>query len=239
MKRITATLAAVFGLLLLSPATGHADVVKTVSNGTKIVFVNPNPSGPYCTLGVVGTDTYGNHVALTAAHCVGSAASWKDREWTDAESAQGPVYDANDVGFGPIGYIRFQSGEQAYHDVMVIKLVDGVTMSSQGPVLRIDSTYPGIPPAGMNSLVAKYGARTGYTWGNIGFVDNGLIASFAAQSGGDSGGPVVVKDTTQWVGLTERVSFTWPPYISTSATNILNWLDGHAVTGKGFVPVNN
>ncbi len=76
---------------------------------------------------------------------------------------------------------------------------------------------------------------------------NGLFRAAPGHQGGDSGGPVVMRGTGQWVGIItaefgEGLLGIQRPFIFTSAKNILNDLDapGNGRTfGVGFTPINN
>ncbi|WP_158891418.1 hypothetical protein [Amycolatopsis anabasis] len=211
--------------LVFAPSAGAEDKV-VVTNGLRM----DHGSGvTLCTLGPVGTDAAGRLIGITAAHCHGGD----------------DVYFPGKRELGPIGRYAHVSQEQAYHDYAVIEFDPAkVTLSSNGPELRIDRTFEGgLPPVGAN--VCKDGRTTGKTCGLVGANDGGLIASFAVNLPGDSGGPLVVArddgTATEWAGIVTRVALTIPPFIFTSAKNILDDLAtrGPDAPGAGFTPINN
>ncbi len=81
--------------------------------------------------------------------------------------------------------------------------------------------------------------------------ETGMFRAAAPHQGGDSGGPVVIRGTGQWVGIITMSSqhwYDWPspkgPFIFTSAKNILNDLNDNdkypnRTYGRGFAPINN
>lgn len=246
--RVLATLMAVassFGLLVATGGAATAEPVTTkdVANGMAIDIISPNNTDRYnCTLGPVGLDSAGRKVGITAGHCNLDA---NDNpiapQGVEVPNGTYAVYDADDRGFGPIGYTRFVSAEQTYHDYMVIEFVPNATPKSQGPNLRVDSIYPGIPGSLFNSI-CKDGRTTNMTCGRIMAIDGGLLATQAGHNPGDSGGAAVLSPSTgtKWVGIVTRTSFIpFAAYVYTSSANILNDLNPRGVVGSGFVPVNN
>lgn len=246
--RVLATLMALassLGLLVATGGAATADPVATkdVANGMAIDIISPNNTDRYnCTLGPVGFDSAGRKVGITAGHCnLGPNDIPIAPQGVELPNGVYPVFDADDRGFGAIGYTRFVSAEQGYHDYMVIEFVSNTTLKSQGPNLRVDSTYPGIPGSIFNSI-CKDGRTTNLTCGRIMVIDGGLLATQAAHNPGDSGGAAVLSPSTgtKWVGIVTRISFIpFAAYVYTSAYNILTDLNPRGVVGSGFVPVNN
>ncbi|MFI6429700.1 hypothetical protein [Rhodococcus oryzae] len=137
--------------------------------------------------------------------------------------------------------------------------------SAAGGLFKVNSIYsdasgaPAIPPLsnlfpwGASTWIENYGARSDRTPilqsaavnpGAIGIIDRGLLRTLAGNQAGDSGGPVVMRGTGKWVGITaasvKGINF---PFITTSAKNILDDLNGTKVpagtAGKGFTVTNN
>ncbi|RDI35808.1 hypothetical protein DEU38_101288 [Rhodococcus sp. AG1013] len=68
-------------------------------------------------------------------------------------------------------------------------------------------------------------------------MDGGLFRSGAAFVPGDSGGPVALRGTGQWVGIITATDGTvLMPWVNTSAKNILADLNPRGVVGSGFTP---
>ncbi|MGO4200547.1 hypothetical protein AB4Z09_02080 [Rhodococcus sp. TAF43] len=229
-KRVLlATLAAFAALvpaLALAPAASAA--TGTISNGIAwTAKPDAGPSNPlqnqeYCTLGVVGTDSLGNKIAISAGHCV-SAVAGGATEFPDGAT----VYRFLSTGTGdPIGTIAYRDPSI---DFVVIKLNPDAVLSPNGPEVRIDSIGPSNP----DGELCKAGVRTGVTCGPIYGQAASRINSFVTANGGDSGGPAFVNDT-QLVGMT-RGPFE---FVDFSAV-----LDGIATqsnpVGKGFAVTNN
>ncbi|MEU7153971.1 hypothetical protein [Streptomyces sp. NPDC045470] len=206
------------GILLLSltviwtvaVGAARAEAGKRVHNGMQILF-SPSLPFAFCTIGAVGTDKYGHHIAMSAGHCLKDPdGTYADREIPDDVA---PVYDRADTEFGPIGYVRYfkdPEGSGTGHmtkDYMVIELVPQVTLSSQGPYLKQtgevkvpDGTpSPNAPhPAldterllatGDNELIVS--GQTGVWFGTIMDNTGGIYRSAAANLTGDSGGPAI------------------------------------------------
>ena len=245
MKKIIATaFAALSATFLITPIAANAQApTKVVSNGIKISFGAANPS-QYCTLGPVGFDAQGNNVGITAAHCLSAPDDWRGVELPEDRAAQATVWDANDPGHGPIGNINFVSANQRTADYLVIDFNDTVSLSSNGPHLRVDSIapcdQPFVNPFHPAGYIATSGQTTGLTPGIVTARPEGMIRSWAVKWRGDSGGPIVVNGTTKWAGITSRIELNVTgPWTDTSACNILNDLNSRNVTGTGFAPVNN
>ncbi|WP_433611510.1 hypothetical protein [Prescottella agglutinans] len=229
-KRVLlATLAACAALvpaLAITPAASAAP--GTVSNGIAWT-ANPDagPSNPmanqeYCTLGVVGTDDLGNKIAISAGHCVSTAAGGAT-DFPDGAT----VYRFGPTGTGdPIGTIAYRDPRIDY---VVIELNPDAALSSNGPEVRIDSIGPSAP----EGMLCKAGVRTGVTCGPIYGQAAPRINSAVTANGGDSGGPAFVNNT-QLVGMT-RGPFEFIDFASV--------LDSIAAQpnpiGKGFTVTNN
>ncbi|MFI1179160.1 hypothetical protein ACH4UT_06335 [Streptomyces sp. NPDC020799] len=181
---------------------------KRVHNAMQIVFSTSAPNN-YCTIGAVGTDKYGHKIAITAGHCI-TDPRYADRELH--EDIQ-PVYDRADIGFGPIGYVRYfkdPEGSMTGHvtkDYMVIDLVPRTALSSQGPYLKQtgELKVPGgtaspnaVGPALDNERLLAPGSgeivtsgQTGVWYGTVMDNEDGVYLSAATNTLGDSGGPAI------------------------------------------------
>lgn len=119
-------------------------------------------------------------------------------------------------------------------------------------VNSINTNSNGTPalPAVLFNDVELYGARTDReptalvplspSSGIVTNVNNGIIRAAAGFEGGDSGGPVVLLGTGKWVGIvTATLGGIIPPWVNTSAKNILGDLNPRGIVGSGFTPVNN
>lgn len=189
-----AALAALAPTIAITPAASAA--TGTVSNG--IGWTAKPDAGPadpmrnqeYCTLGVVGTDAFGNKIAISAAHCV-SAAAGGATEYPDGAA----VYRFGPSGTGdPIGTIAYRDPRIDY---VVIDLNPDAVLSADGPQARIDSIGPPHP----GGTLCKAGVRTGLTCGPIYGQAALRINSLVPANGGDSGGPAFVNGS-QLVGMT-------------------------------------
>ncbi|MER6504572.1 hypothetical protein ABT218_35995 [Streptomyces sp. NPDC001455] len=184
---------------------------KRVYNGMQIAF-NPATPNAFCTLGAVGQDDYGRKIAISAGHCL------NDPRYADREIHEdiAPVYHRQDTAAGPIGYVRYfkdPEGSMTGHltkDYMIIELVDGVALSSQGPYLkqtdelevpggeaspnaltpaRDDERLLGAALFNNNELVVS--GQLGVWYGRITNNSSGVYQSHAKHKGGDSGGPAI------------------------------------------------
>ncbi|MEU3464993.1 hypothetical protein ABZ721_34210 [Streptomyces sp. NPDC006733] len=207
-KRLTTLLLSLALVLSLGAVAAQAQPGKRVFNAMQILFSLSQPDA-FCTIGAVGTDKYGHHIAISAGHCV-SGAGYADREIHEDIA---PVYDRADPGFGPIGHIRYfkgPEGSQTGHltkDYMIIELVPEVTMSAQGPYLRQtgELAVPGgevspnaLSPAldterllapGSNELIVS--GQTGVWYGTLWDNQDGIYQAVAPHQAGDSGGPAI------------------------------------------------
>jgi hypothetical protein len=226
---IAATLATAGGV-----GTATADELPgsvTVHNATQILFSDTTPNA-FCTIGAVGTDKYGNDIAISAGHCLGSDGGQYDAV-PILEDIQ-PVFDRNHLNWkeggnerdnDPIGYVRWfkdTDGIATGHmtkDYMVIELLDGVVMSSQGPHIKMTGVNtvpngtinspnvvngPALPQEKIlgtgiftNHEMTTSSYQTGVNYGRI--TNNsmgalGVYQSHAPNQAGDSGGPAVIRD---------------------------------------------
>ncbi|GAA3036342.1 hypothetical protein GCM10020000_12460 [Streptomyces olivoverticillatus] len=205
IKRLCTLLLSLAVIWTVGAGTAQAEPGKRVHNAMQIVF-SPSTPDSFCTIGAVGTDKYGHRIAISAGHCI-SDSTYADREIPDDIA---PVYDRADIGFGPIGHVRYfkdPEGSQTGHvtkDYMVIELVPQVTLSSQGPYLKqtgevkvpAGTASPNAPsPAldnerllapGDNELITS--GQTGVWYGTIMDNEDGVYRSAATNMLGDSGG---------------------------------------------------
>lgn len=212
------TLAGVLGVLLAAVSVPGAQAApaesgKRVFNSMQIVF-SPDTPNDFCTLGAVGSDRYGRKIAVSAGHCMSDPThQYADR---DIPEDVAPVYDRNDIGFGPLGHVRYfkdREGSSTGHptkDYMIIELAPSVTLSSQGPYLKEtgEVEVPGGQPspnalnpprdderllgAGLlntNELVVS--GQLGVHYGRVTSNSQGVYQSWASHEGGDSGGPAI------------------------------------------------
>lgn len=218
--------AALVSALAITPAAS-ADT-GTVSNGIAwTAKPDAGPSNPltnqeYCTLGVVGTDNLGNKIAISAGHCISTAAGGAT-DFPDGAT----VYRFGPTGTGaPIGTIAYRDPRIDY---VVIVLNSDAVLTPNGPEVRIDSIGP-LPTEG---TLCKAGVRTGVTCGPIYGQAASRIASFAAANGGDSGGPAFVNDT-QLVGMTRG------PFEFIEMSSVLDSIAAQPnPIGKGFTVTDN
>lgn len=237
MKRILIVLASiaafVLPMLALAPGAQAQAATGVVTNGMAWT-ANPSagPPGvvvPYCTLGVVGTDSSGNKIAISARHCVQDVFNAPDGA---------DVYRYLPTGTGgKIGTIAYRSANSPVSahgtDWVVIKLNADADLFSNGPGIRIDGVNTSTPALGQ--VLCKDGVTTGVKCGAIYNVTPGRIYSFAIASGGDSGGPAYI-DTAygKIAGMVRGPG----EFIRFSA--VLSEINGQAnPVGKGFVATNN
>ncbi|WP_326812880.1 hypothetical protein OIE62_01170 [Streptomyces scopuliridis] len=191
--------------------TAQAEPGKRVYNAMQILF-SPSTPDAFCTIGAVGTDRYGRKTAISAGHCI------RDARYSDREIHENsiPVYDRQDTGFGPIGYVRYYKdpeGAMVGHptkDYMIIELVPQVTLSSQGPHLKQTGELKvpdgHISPNALNPALDNerllgadwfnnnelvVSGQLGVWYGRITNATNGIYQSHASHKMGDSGGPAV------------------------------------------------
>lgn len=215
-RRLVSLLAGVLGFLLALTGTANAAEAgagagKRVFNAMQIIF-RPDTPNAFCTIGAVGNDKYGRKIAVSAGHCL------RDERYSDRDIPEDiqPVYDRSDVGFGPIGYVRYfkdPEGSTVGHatkDYMVIELVPTVTLSSQGPYLKqtgeleVAGGQPSPnalnPPLSNERLLGAallddnelvVSGQLGVFYGRVTNTTRGIYQSWAAHKGGDSGGPAI------------------------------------------------
>ncbi|KIZ15834.1 hypothetical protein SNA_21305 [Streptomyces natalensis ATCC 27448] len=204
-------------LLAITGATGAASAQpesgKRVFNAMQIVF-SPDTPDAFCTIGAVGNDKYGRKIAISAGHCISDPThKYADREIPEDIE---PVYDRNDLGFGPIGHVRYfkdPEGSTTGHptkDYMVIELLPAVTLSSQGPYLKetgeveVPGGHPSpnapTPPLNNERLLGAalnndnelvVSGQLGVLYGRITNNSKGIYQSWAGHKAGDSGGPAI------------------------------------------------
>lgn len=177
-----------------------------------------------------------------------------------------PVWDKNDIEAGPIGWMRWVSDDLSDHsniDYMVIEFAPHVVLSSKvtavsgEEVFRIDSIHRdgageiALPQRGdvvqnFGAASFEYGAASSNplaaapATGLVVESGNGLFRSWAPTQPGDSGGPVIMRDTSEWVGIVTRARYdAFPQWESTSAQSILADLNSRPITGNGFTITNS
>ncbi|MFD1814820.1 hypothetical protein [Rhodococcus gannanensis] len=173
-----------------------------------------------------------------------------------------PVWDKNDIEAGPIGWIRWVSPDMSYRssiDYMVIEFEPHIQLSSRvlnasgDEVFRIDAVHrgtdgePALPRVGdkvqnFGAASYEYGAESSNpvahtpATGVVVESGDGLFRSWAPTQPGDSGGPLIMQGTSEWVGISTRARYdAFPQWESTSAQTILADLNSRAITGSGFV----
>lgn len=239
MKRILIALASIAALILpmlaFAPAASAATGI--VTNGMAWTAIpNAGPTLPgqnakFCTLGVVGTDSSGNKIAISARHCL-------ELDGTNANVGD-PVFRYLPTGAGnQIGTVSHYSpdwvgGSDKFGvDWVVIKLNADSDLRSNGPGVRIDGIGTAPVPG---QVLCKDGVTTGVKCGAVYGVTPTRIASFALASGGDSGGPAYVdtnygKIVGMTRGLFEFINFSQVLSDIAAQSNPV---------GKGFVVTNN
>lgn len=159
-KRIiaaAAAAAAIAGIAGAAPAAAQTEApTKYVHNAMKIALWPDWEQGQsFCSIGAVGTDKYGNEVAVTAGHCWVDDMNYEGQNLDNTNlstevSRMLPVYDAEDLdwdptraGSDPIAYLRFYKdtdGAGAGHvgkDYAILELAENVDGSSQGPHINM------------------------------------------------------------------------------------------------------
>ncbi|MCX5198309.1 S1 family peptidase [Streptomyces sp. NBC_00249] len=216
-RRLSSLAAAVAVTVTLGAGTARAAAQepqeKRVHNAMQIAFDPARPEA-FCTIGAVGNDDYGRKIAISAGHCLSDpTGKYADREIPENIA---PVYHRQDLGYGPIGYVRWfkdPEGSMTGHltkDYMVIELVPSVTLSSQGPHLKQTGVLevPGgtaspnaLSPAlnnerllgaawfNNNELVVS--GQLGVWYGRITNNDRGVYQAHPKHKAGDSGGPTI------------------------------------------------
>ncbi|MGW6374893.1 hypothetical protein ACWFRB_02355 [Rhodococcus sp. NPDC055112] len=297
----TAVLAAgvTTGVAAAEPATVD------VTPGTYLIFDNHRDAqgkktpGETCTLGVVGTDSAGRKVGITAGHCnPGPIKPGEENKPFNLPQFQGvpeALHGQNIAGneyevwsrdqveradAPPIGWIRFvapgSESTTTKTDYMVIEFAphvvlwsttldkDGKTVRSTNgrdlfkvnSIHRDSSGAVALPETGES--IENFGASSDRNGGTIRLDDifaltkapnngtvtevkDGMIRSTAQFIIGDSGGPVVMRGTGEWVGIVSGsdLNFALGQWVNTSAKNILDNLNPRNVTGSGFTPVDN
>lgn len=178
-----------------------------------------------CTLGVVGTDSQGRKVGLTAGHCgqpgdqVWSADSWQ-------VGPTGTVVTTNQV-----------------HDYSVVEL---------GSNAEITRTYNGVTvnsvggPVAPGQVLCKQGVATGHTCGHVWAADDEVHITQVCAMMGDSGAPLLAGD--RMVGMISggvlpdhRLSCQSPlqgqlfmPTASHTMDAVLKDVDARGGVGAGF-----
>lgn len=246
MRKILGLLAclavALSTFLFNAPAASAATGVVSNGIGWTTFQYPPGPgvlpplSREDCTLGVVGTDMYGNKVAITAAHCASQG-------WNMANDGA-PIYRMAPGGprqqIGTIAYrswngTGYPSNTNWGTDYLVIKLNNDAILSSNGPGVRID----GVGAANPGGIHCKDGVGTGVRCGFI--TDNTPPTRFistAITGGGDSGGPAY--QGTQIIGFNNSSAGLLFSFVKYSAVmNEINSPGSPFPVGKGFVVTNS
>lgn len=178
-----------------------------------------------CTLGVVGTDSEGRKVGLTAGHC---------------GKAGDKVFSADSWQVGPTGTVV---ASNYLHDYSVIELGSNAEITRSYNGVTVNSVGGPVSPG---QLLCKQGVATGNTCGNVWSADSYSQVSQVCAMMGDSGGPVMAGD--RMVGMISGGSLPFPelacrtplqgalfmPTVSTSMDNVVQDLDARGGVGAGF-----
>lgn len=136
-----------------------------------------------------------------------------------------------------------------------VQSTTGRTPFRVNAIHRDASGEPAVPRV-FRDYVEIFGAqsdRTPGTWAEDTFAKapdygivtenrDGMFRSWASFRPGDSGGPVVMRGTGEWVGINTRLlpgGFLQPRWITNSAKNILADLNPRDITGSGFTPITD
>ncbi|MCD0452827.1 S1 family peptidase [Actinocorallia sp. API 0066] len=248
----TLGLAVLTAVALASPAQpAQADDRVTLGGGSGIyVKVIADERGyriGICTVTAVGTDDFGNLVALTNAHCYTEDDGTKlvgDKVYYDPTPAGTFFAPAPEPGMpeleaavaaGPIGEVTYVSdsnhlfgGGPHGMDYAVIKLDPTKvkltnTVTSPSGTLTINSL--GNPP-GNGARLCKQGHRTGLTCGFKTGTHSIWFVTTILTNGGDSGSPAVHGTTL--------VGNSFGAFHHTPIHNILNDINTRNAPGKNF-----
>jgi hypothetical protein len=191
---------------------------------------------------------------------------WVDADtcdWVDGIAADKQEKDINDDPCVE-DEARRETDRDSITDYMVIEFAPDVQLSSQvvdtagnpvastagnGKLFKVTSTYtdaagPALP--GLFAAIETFGSAsarrpdpTAPNWGLKTSELDGLFRAGATHRPGDSGGPAVIRGTGKWVGIAYKTEGVIPPWIYTSAKNILADLNPRGIVGSGFTPINN
>lgn len=228
MKRIaTAVTAALLAAAFAAPAATAATGV--LSNGiawTTNAAPDPRQANDYCTLGAVGTDSSGNKVGISAAHCISHM----------PDGATVYRWASTAAGRTPIGTLSHRGDHtNAATDWVVMDLNDDAVLTSNGPGARIT----GIAPASLPQVTigCKDGVTSGVTCGVITARSTSNYWNLAYMTSGDSGGPFFVNDN-DWAGINRGITTGFPGVpgsVYVRATKIISDIEaGSNPVGKGF-----
>lgn len=235
MKRfllsILAAIAVLVPMLAITPTASAATGVVTNGTGwTADPAAPPTLGERACTLGVVGTDSSGNKIAISAAHCVNNLANAGTNNFPDGSTVFQYI---TGVGTGnAIGTVMYRD---AVVDYVVIELYPDAVLLSNGPGTRID----GIGAANPGGIHCKDGIGSGVRCGTItNNVPWHRFYSTALIGGSDSGGPAY--QGTQLIGLNRGFDIAQGgfEFIKFSAVQSSIAAQGNPA-GKGFVVTNN
>jgi hypothetical protein len=237
MKRMASAALAVATLAATAAIAAPAASAATglVTNGiawTANAAPIPDPARrrDYCTMGAVGTDSSGNKVGISAAHCIS--------DFPDGATVYRWAPDA--AGRTPIGTLAHRGNHvDSATDWVVMRLNDDAVLSSNGPGARIT----GIAPANIPQLTigCKDGITSGVTCGVITARSTSFYYNLAWMDRGDSGGPFFINDF-DWAGINIKLTSGFPGVpgaVYLRATKILADIEAQSnPVGKGFAIAN-
>lgn len=198
MRRLFMVLAALLLAFTFFPAQAGA-ATGPVTNGTGFTTtaVAPFFENPFvvdrCTIGVVGTDSGGRKVAITAAHCFESGGvkpiGTPVYRWVNGQQGQRQQ-------IGTLADRGLNGGNGT--DWAVILLNSDADLRSNGPGARIDGVAD-IPPQGQ--IYCKDGTGSGVRCGTLTGSTSNRFQGTAFAIGGDSGGPAWTGGETKFIGM--------------------------------------
>lgn len=234
MKRFAMAASAVAALAaslaIAAPASADTGLVTNGIAWTTRATPDPRNARDYCTMGAVGTDSSGNKVGISAAHCV----------YDEPNGATVYRWARTAEGRTPIGRLSHRGDYRSITtDWIVIQLNDDAVLSSNGPGARITSVAPAELP--QVTIGCKDGITSGVTCGVITARSTANYWNLAFINDGDSGGPFFVNDH-QWAGINQGWTTGFPGVpgvIYVRATKILADIEaGSNPVGKGFAITN-
>ena len=232
--RRSMVLAAVLAALFVAPSAAQA-APKYLGSGQLVNMRAPGATTTArCTVAAVGTDRFGNSVALLAGHCgtVGTVL-------LDEQMQQLGTFATQRTYRGWLPGIFKGALEYNQLDYAFVKLNPDVVARDFAPSpVNVKSV---VAPAYNQFPVCKFGYGIGNVGERCGFTNSIRPLEFestAFVSFGDSGGPVYVYGT-KLIGIVSRPSgLPWAsPAIMTRADAAIADATANGFVGAGFVPL--
>lgn len=236
---LAVTVCAATGFILAVPAAAQT-AKPAVQPGMRV-----STDGKYfCSLGPIGTDAFGNTVALIAGHCQSelSVPVFMCNSQALNSSCNGVGTRIGRYTDTPgAGWVRGTGATSTdWSTDYAVIVIDTATVQPSNVTPRGLVIRSAGGPVANGTQACKDGMTTGKTCGSVDSTFNGQLRTYVKSNNGDSGGPLVVGDRVVGLFSNFRKLFGFinnGPWNYITVDGILSQLAARDSIGRGFVPI--